>query len=147
MKWLHIVVTGSPPVRLTFSASLAHAMSKAYWPCHGETQSRSPRSPRMSRTQADEDTTHTLRWNNGAFMSPEMQRCSRVFVSEESRPLSCDFGDARKPAGIPQFAGVGGGVEWGHRRLISEGSPAGLLRVGYLRREGQRQHRTPATNI
>ena len=77
------VVTGSPPVSLTFSASLAHAMSKAYRPCHGETQSRSPSSPCMSRTQAGEDTTDTLRWNNRAFMSPEMQRCSSLYKREE----------------------------------------------------------------
>lgn len=53
-------------------------------------------------------------------------RCREVavFVNEKSGPLSCDFGDARKPAGIPQSAGVWGGVEWGHRRLISAGEPS-----------------------
>lgn len=76
-------VTGSPPVSLTFSASLAHVMSKAYGPCHGETQSRSPRSPCMSKAQAGEDTTHTLRWNNRAFMSFEMQRSSSLCKREE----------------------------------------------------------------
>lgn len=80
------VDTGSPLVSLTFSASLAHTMSKAYRPCHGETQSMSPSFQCMSRTQAGEDTTHTLRQNNGAFMSPEMPRCSTVFVSEEITP-------------------------------------------------------------